>query len=128
MAQAIVEFLAFSSDARGMVFEPLAGDLLPAQRNLHVALTEPGCVRGNHFHREGTEVAVLPGPALVRLREDGVLRDVAVEEGQLCRLTLPPGVAHAFKNTGQSSMTLVCLNTTAFDAQHPDVVRDVLFE
>jgi len=128
MAQAIVEFLSFFADARGLVFEPLAGDALFSQRNVHVVITEPGCVRGNHVHRAGTEVAVVLGPALVRLREEGAVRDVAVPEGQGCRLTLPPGVAHAFRNTGGSPMLLVCFNTAAFNPQQPDVVRDVLFE
>lgn len=113
-------------DARGTVFEPLAADALGAQRNVHVVLTEPGCVRGNHFHRCGTEVAVVAGPALVRLREEGVLRDVLVPPDEVWRLTIPPGVSHAFQNTGPAPLLLVCFNTEAHDPEHPDVVRDEL--
>jgi len=58
-------------DARGAVFEPLTAIALAAQRNVHVVLTEPGQVRGNHYHTRSTEVATLYGPALVRLKESG---------------------------------------------------------
>jgi UDP-2-acetamido-2,6-beta-L-arabino-hexul-4-ose reductase len=128
MSQVTIEALEFSADARGLVFEPVGAEVLPAQRNVHVVLTQPGCVRGNHFHRQGTEIAVVLGPALVRLREDGVVRDVPVAEGKACRLHLPPGVSHAFKNTGTAPTLLVCFNTSVFDRQHPDVMRDVLIE
>jgi UDP-2-acetamido-2,6-beta-L-arabino-hexul-4-ose reductase len=37
------------SDARGLVVEPLMPDLLSGQRNVHIVLTQPGCVRGNHY-------------------------------------------------------------------------------
>jgi hypothetical protein len=30
------------------VFEPLDPEHLPSQRKMHVVVTEPGCVRGNH--------------------------------------------------------------------------------
>ncbi len=113
-------------DARGVVLEPLGPDAIPAQRNVHLVLTEPGCIRGNHYHPLGTEVAVVLGPALVRLREEGEVRDLHIAEGQACRLTIPPGVAHAFQNTGTRPTVLVAFNTVALDRSNPDVVRDVL--
>lgn len=115
-----------SRDPRGLVFEPLPGGSLGAQRNVHVVLTEPGCVRGNHFHQRGTEVATITGPALVRLREEGALRDVLVPAGEIWRLTIPPGVSHAFQNTGPQPLLLVCFNTEAHDPEQPDVFRDEL--
>ena len=53
----------------GSVFEPLEPECLPSQRNIHVVVTEPGCVRGNHYHTRGTEVITVQGPALVRIRD-----------------------------------------------------------
>jgi UDP-2-acetamido-2,6-beta-L-arabino-hexul-4-ose reductase len=82
------------------VLEPLDAPLLGAQQNVHLAVTEPGAVRGNHYHERCTEVAVVLGPALVRLREDGAVRDVEIPAGQALRFTLPPRVSHAFQNTG----------------------------
>ena len=66
-----IERLGPARDARGSVVELLAPDEIVAQRNVHVVWTEPGRVRGNHFHARGTEVMIVWGPALVRLREAG---------------------------------------------------------
>jgi quercetin dioxygenase-like cupin family protein len=124
--RASLEALGGSRDSRGIVVEPLGPDELAAQRNVHLVLTGPGQVRGNHVHRLGTEIATVLGPALVRLREAGALRDVTVPEGEAYRFVLPPGISHAFQNTGSEPMVLVAFNTAAYDPVSPDVERDVL--
>jgi UDP-2-acetamido-2,6-beta-L-arabino-hexul-4-ose reductase len=127
MPKVSIEVVCESKDHRGCVFEPLDSQFLGRQKNVHVAVTTGGAVRGNHFHRSGTEIAVVAGPAVVRLREDGLLRDCHVPEGEKHRFTIPAGVSHAFKNTGTASSILVAFNTEAFNPVHPDVVRDELF-
>ena len=62
--------IARLSDPRGFVFEPLEGEALIQQRNVHVVVSRPGAVRGNHYHRVGTESLAVCGPALVRIRRD----------------------------------------------------------
>lgn len=126
MATATVEEITFPADARGFVFEPLDAQRLPGQRNVHVAVTEPHAIRGNHYHQHSTEVAVVIGPALVRLREEGRVRDVPVREGRALRFTFPPHVSHAFQGQGTKPMLLVAFSTAPFDPAAPDVVRDVL--
>jgi dTDP-4-dehydrorhamnose 3,5-epimerase-like enzyme len=121
-----VEVIRCSRDARGLVIEPIAPELLPFQKNVHAVITEPGGIRGNHYHRLSAEIAVVVGPALVRMREDGEVRDVRVPEGEAHRFTIPPGVAHAFQNIGAKPMLLVAFSTAIFDAKNPDVVRDEL--
>jgi UDP-2-acetamido-2,6-beta-L-arabino-hexul-4-ose reductase len=116
------------ADARGAVFEPLLPAELATQRNAHVVLTEPGHIRGNHYHPRGTEILAIVGPALIRFKEDGQIRDVNVPEKQAIRLTIPPGVAHAIKNTGTTINVLVGFNTVEHDPAQPDVVREVLIE
>lgn len=123
---ATVEPIAFPTDQRGLVFEPLDAVAIGRQRNVHVVLTEPGAIRGNHFHELSTEIAVVLGPALVRLRENGVVRDVIVPGGSAYRFTFPPRVSHAFQNTGSASMLIVSFNTAPFDRNCPDVIRDAL--
>ena len=115
-------------DARGGVFEPLGGGAFAAQRNVHVVLTEPGAVRGNHRHLRGTETLTVMGPALVRTRQDGEVVDTEVPAGEAFRFTIPPGVAHAIRNTGTEPIVLVSFNTEAHDPENPDVVRDVLLD
>lgn len=113
-------------DARGLVVEPIGQDALPHQANAHLVVTEPGGIRGNHFHPRGAEILVLLGPGLVRVRLEEGVKDIEVPEGQAYRFFLPPGVAHAIKNTGDRPMVLIGFNTQAHDQNQPDVVRDVL--
>ena len=126
-SQVTIEDVRFSRDSRGWVLEPVAEAGIRSQRNVHVVSTEPGAIRGNHYHEHGTEICVVFGPARVRLREDGVVRDLHVPEGAARRLTIPPGVTHAIRNPGPGPMLVVAFNTLAHDPVHPDVVRDVLF-
>jgi dTDP-4-dehydrorhamnose 3,5-epimerase-like enzyme len=65
-----IEPVIVHQDSRGSVFEPLDPERLPSQRNVHVVVTEPGRVRGNHYHIRGTEALTVQGPALVRIRDE----------------------------------------------------------
>jgi dTDP-4-dehydrorhamnose 3,5-epimerase-like enzyme len=69
MTRVRIEPVVFHQNSRGSVFEPLDPQHLAGQRNVHVVVTKPGCVRGNHYHTRGTEVVTVQGPALVRLRD-----------------------------------------------------------
>jgi len=120
----LIEKIHTHHDHRGSLFEPGDESHLAGKRNLHVVLTEPGFVRGNHRHIVGTEVTVVTGPSLARLREDGVDHDIEIPAGETWRFTIPPGVTHAFKNTGDALMVLVGINTEAHDPAHPDAVRE----
>jgi len=127
-AQVIVEQVSRSADRRGWVMEPINEQQLAGQRNTHVALTEPGAIRGNHFHRHSTEIFVITGPGLVRWREDGVGREVQVPAEAAMRFTVPPGIPHAMKNTGDRPMLLVAFSTAPHDPANPDTQREVLIE
>ncbi|HET7459620.1 MAG TPA: cupin domain-containing protein [Longimicrobium sp.] len=124
MPRVTIEPLTVHADARGSVFEPLAADVLPGQRNVHVVVTEPGAVRGNHLHPRGTETLVIHGPALFRCREGDRVADTEVPAGAAYRFTIPPGVAHALKNTGTAPSVAISFVTVPRDPAN--VVRDVL--
>lgn len=113
-------------DARGLVFEPVDGDQLARQKNTHVVVSRPGAVRGNHYHRKGTEILVVCGPAMIRIRKTDEIQDLLVEPDEICRLIIPPGISHAIQNLGTKDSLLVAFNTEPHDPQHPDVVSDVL--
>jgi quercetin dioxygenase-like cupin family protein len=123
-----IERVEVKRDARGEVYEPLAAGEAAALCNVHVVTSRPGAVRGNHVHRHGTEILTVAGPALVRLRESDDLRDIDVPAGEVFRFTIPPGTAHAVRNTGEFDQVLVSFNTEGYDAAAPDVVRDVVIE
>jgi dTDP-4-dehydrorhamnose 3,5-epimerase-like enzyme len=124
----IVEPVRCVIDPRGLLFEPIAGDIIPQQRNVHVVFTEPGCIRGNHAHRIGTETVVVTGEALVRLKEDDVVKDYFVHDGEAWRFTIPPGIPHAFKSIGTKPMLLVTFNTVPHDPAAPDTVKETLIK
>ena len=126
--RATAERIALHADTRGSVFEPLRAGEFASQANAHVVVTEPGAVRGNHYHERGTEIAVAVGPAQVRVREGGQVRDLHVPAGEAWRFVFPPLVSHAFRNPGPAPMVLAAFNTVAHDPAAPDVVRDVLIE
>jgi dTDP-4-dehydrorhamnose 3,5-epimerase-like enzyme len=120
------EQVVLHRDSRGSVFEPLDAERLPGQRNVHIVITEPGCVRGNHYHTRGTEVVTVQGPALVRIRDGQGVQDALVPEGAVTRFIIPPGVAHAIQNLGTRPTLLVAFRDLADDPTNPDVVRQVL--
>lgn len=122
----IIEQIKVHSDERGFVFEPLKAQELSIQRNAHIVVNVPGAIRGNHYHLEGTEIISVTGPALVRIREKEVLRDVEVPEDEVYTFTFPPEVSHSFKNTGDQPNILASFNTLEHDPENPDTVSDIL--
>jgi dTDP-4-dehydrorhamnose 3,5-epimerase-like enzyme len=123
-----IEPIVIHRDSRGSVFEPLDSMRLVGQRNVHVVVTEPGGVRGNHYHTRGTEVLTVQGPALVRLRDEQGIQDTIIAEDAVTRFIIPLGVAHAIQNLGNRATLLVAFRDRADDPADPDVVREVLIE
>ncbi|MBN1931378.1 MAG: hypothetical protein JW786_07185 [Desulfobacterales bacterium] len=121
-----VEKVDIISDQRGYVLEPLDSASLMSRQNLHLVVTLPGAVRGNHYHQKGTETITVMGRALVRFREGDTLQDITVPHDQAYQFVFPPGVAHAIQNTGKQSIILIAFNTQKHDREHPDIVRDIL--
>jgi dTDP-4-dehydrorhamnose 3,5-epimerase-like enzyme len=121
---AVVERLNIHRDARGCVFEPLNDAELAGQKNVHVVVTQPNEVRGNHVHRVAVEISSVVGPCLVRLKEAGKIRDVEVPAGESWRFTIPPGVVHAFRNTGTGPMVLISFSTVLHDPAGSDTQRE----
>jgi dTDP-4-dehydrorhamnose 3,5-epimerase-like enzyme len=120
----VVQTVLTHRDARGSLFEPLTDMELAVQRNVHVVLTQPNEVRGNHVHRTAVETTTVVGPCLIRLKEAGAVRDLEVPARETWRLTIPPGVVHAFRNTGDSTMVLVSFSTNLHDPMGADTQRE----
>jgi UDP-2-acetamido-2,6-beta-L-arabino-hexul-4-ose reductase len=128
-SRVLVEPVQLRSDARGAVFEPLNVAELRAQGNTHLVLSEPGAIRGNHYHHVGREITVVVGPALVRYRDvlnAGAVQEVKIAAGSALRFSFAPGVAHAFQNPGPGVMVLASFNTEVHDPAAPDLAREQL--
>jgi hypothetical protein len=63
---------------------------------------------------------------LIRLKEDVVIRDLEVPAVEIWRLTIPPGVVHAFRNTGSAVMVLVSFSTNLHDPTGGDTQRETI--
>jgi UDP-2-acetamido-2,6-beta-L-arabino-hexul-4-ose reductase len=128
-----IERLVVHADARGAVYEPLLPEQLPGQQNVHVVVTEPGQVRGNHYHTAGTELLTVLGPALVKWRDVSAANESPanaqhIASGEAYRFTIPAGVAHAILATGPEPMLIVAFNSELFDRERPDAVRHVVID
>lgn len=121
-----IERLKRASDQRGYVYEPLDDASLKLQRNVHVVITNPGEIRGNHFHPTGTEITAVSGPARVRIKQEGGIQTHDVPRGETWRFTFPAGVTHAFENTGEGPMVIVSFNSLPHDPNDPNTLRDVI--
>ena len=114
------------TDARGLLFEPLAADQLSAQQNVHVVISAPKVIRGNHRHRKGHEVAAVQGPCHVVFEEHGVRTEHQIPADEIWQFAIPPGVAHAYQNTGSNPTLLVGFNSEIHDPLTPDAERVML--
>jgi len=124
LKRARIEPVKTHRDPRGSLFEPLDDAELAAQKNVHVVLTEPNGVRGNHVHQTAVEMTSVMGPCLVRLKEAEGIRDVEVPAGEVWRFTIPPGVVHAYRNTGEAVMVLVSFSSNVHDPGGADTRRE----
>ncbi len=122
----IIEPLEIHTDGRGFVFEPLQPDQMRHQNNVHVVISNPGAVRGNHFHEYGTETTIIVGPALLKYKVNDKTEELNISAGKVYRIVFPPQVSHAIQNTGANPNVLVAFNTVAHTPQTPDVVSDIL--
>ena len=114
------------ADMRGFVFEPIANELLSAQKNSHVVIIAPDAIRGNHYHLYGTETIAVVGPALLRFKEGNDIYDFEVPSKQVYKFVIPPKVTHAVKNTGKKDNLLIVFNTVAHSSKRPDVVSEIV--
>jgi dTDP-4-dehydrorhamnose 3,5-epimerase-like enzyme len=124
----LIEPVKTHRDARGSLFEPLSDAELAAKKNVHVVLTQPNEVRGNHVHLTAVETTSVVGPCLVRLKEMDVVRDVEVPAGEIWRFTIPPGVVHAYRNTGDAVMVLVSFSSNLHDPMGAETRREVILD
>lgn len=120
MTQVDIESIVLHEDQRGVVFEPLVQDDLNVYRNLHVVISQPGAIRGNHCHRLSKELVAVEGPALVRYEQGNQITDVNVPSKAVWKFTFPPGTAHAIKNMGKNNIVLIALNTLPRNQKEPD--------
>ncbi|MFO1426179.1 MAG: hypothetical protein U1F11_04230 [Steroidobacteraceae bacterium] len=56
------------------------------------------------------------------------MSSVDVPAGETWRFEFPPGVAHAYRNSGPGTMVLVAFASHAHDPADPDTFRDAVLD
>jgi mannose-6-phosphate isomerase-like protein (cupin superfamily) len=113
--------LGNSGDARGFSFSPPVAALqfLGRIADMHLASTEPGAVRGNHYHlRKNEAIIILPGPAWSLHWDEGEGTPVQHRSfpGSGALLVLvSPGASHAVRNDGPAPLWLVTCSSEPYD-------------
>lgn len=117
-------------DSRGSLKKVLQQSRLDSDiREAYLLFTNPGAIRGNHYHRttleyffvvQGTGAIALQGPG----EEAPRVMEVSAEDNLL--LKVPPGTAHAFKNKGEGQLIILALSTQEYSKEDPDTFPLIL--
>lgn len=108
----IIKLKSFD-DERGKVFEPISDVSSSIINNIHVVITKPNTVRGNHYHIEGTETMICYGKALIKYKynEEEIINNFIIDNDEIYKFIFPAGITHAIKNIGEKDVILLCFNT-----------------
>ncbi len=116
-------------DARGGLLKILMRSHLPAHAHtfgeIYISWAEPGAVKANHYHRETWEwFCLIEGEGLLVLEDPqrGERLELALDAEHPLVVTVPPGVAHAFRNTGSGVARLLAYADRPYDPEHPDTI------
>ena len=97
-------------------------------RGVHVVAIYPGQLRGNHYHKETEELLfIFSGKGVFYWEEEGGLMQYPVG-GTPTIITIPKGIRHAFRNTGEEVLYLLAVRDGDYDPRSPDVVKSELVE
>ena len=107
------------TDERGWLCECFRNDEIDrefAPVMAYMSVTEPGAARGPHEHRDQADLFTFAGPSdfLLYLWDNrdssptfGMHQKIVVGERNPCRVLIPAGIVHGYKNIGEQP-GLVC--------------------
>jgi mannose-6-phosphate isomerase-like protein (cupin superfamily) len=110
-----------TGDARGLSFT------LPSQAlsflgwvsDLHLASTQPGAVRGNHYHlRRREAIVLLPGPPWSLHWDEGLntpAQHRSFDGSSAVLVLVSPDSSHAVRNDGESPLWLIASSSEPYD-------------
>ncbi len=112
--------LKSTADERGLLAEFLKSD---ASGQMFISRTNPGYVRGNHYHHTKTEkFLVVEGDAVIRFRH--IMSNAQTEfvvSGLRPRVVdIPPGWTHNIENIGSGELVTLFWASELFDSARPD--------
>lgn len=118
--------LDIKRDERGWLVEILsAGHIEPNESitRLYVTVGYPGQTKAKHYHRRKVEwLCVVSGEGRLFLKDTrtGKEEKLPMGEKNMVTVRIPPYVAHAITNTGETPFYLIVVASEAFDPKDPD--------
>jgi UDP-2-acetamido-2,6-beta-L-arabino-hexul-4-ose reductase len=103
--------LSSFSDKRGWLTEIL-NDAGQRIENIHYSYSEPGVVRGNHYHKHSTEwLCVTFGSAKIILEDNYTKerKELVVSGDSPVLVKIPPEITHAIENCSSEPMHLLVI-------------------
>jgi dTDP-4-dehydrorhamnose 3,5-epimerase-like enzyme len=119
-------------DSRGWLVKLLMREHIATSREfgeIYVTAAHPGEVKGNHYHAHAREwFCVIQGRATMaaRVMATGESAELELDALQPVIVEVAPGVAHAFRNSGEGTMLLLAYADDPYNAQSPDECRITL--
>ena len=113
--------LSQRSDERGSLAEFLKSQ---SAGQLFISRTQPGKVRGNHYHHTKTEkFFVVEGDAIIRFRRvdgTGKTLEYPVSGLDFRVVDIPPDYTHSIENVGEGELVVLFWASEIFDPECPD--------
>ncbi|ATH06717.1 hypothetical protein BIY24_01810 [Halobacteriovorax marinus] len=108
------------ADERGVLFEALKSE---AFGQIFISKTNPGYIRGNHYHNTKVEkFCVIEGDAEVLLRDinSNKIIKYSLSGSSPEVLDIPPGMTHSIQNIGEDVLITMFWANEEFDQEKPD--------
>jgi UDP-2-acetamido-2,6-beta-L-arabino-hexul-4-ose reductase len=121
----VIRELSLFRDERGWLAEILtSADNSEKIKQIHFALSKPGAVRGNHYHKNRTEwLCVTSGTGRILLEDSCTheRKELIVTGDSPVLVKIFPGVIHAIENCADVPMHLLVLADRKPNTNNPDI-------
>jgi len=111
---------SLKSDTRGWLLELIKS---PKSGQIFVSSTQPGAIRGNHYHDSKVEkFCVIKGQGIIRLRSvlGGEVIEYHVNGKDIQIIDIPPGYTHSIENTSDVELLTLFWASEIFESHSPD--------
>jgi UDP-2-acetamido-2,6-beta-L-arabino-hexul-4-ose reductase len=125
-----IKDLSLLRDKRGWLTEIIAidGDSEKIAQ-IHFAVSNPGAVRGNHYHKSRTEwLCVTSGTGRIMLEDSSTneRKELIVTGDSPVLVKISPGIVHAIENCSDMFMHLLVVVDEKPDSANSDTFKKIL--
>lgn len=119
------------TDQRGLLVQNDYPELKDKFKHFLVSFSEPGIIRGNHYHKYKIEwFYVIKGTAKLVLEhiETKEQQTMTISEEKPELVEMIPNFAHAIHNIGDTELVFLGLVNEPFDPDNPDTIPYTVIE